>query len=128
MSTNAIVRVNISINTRYRVQEEQFWTTRVNTEAFNIETDLTSYVSAISTVSAAAYEAIQTRRAEGGFCTTYVDVWLENATHPTPAAGVVPLPKGNITGCLNDEEVVSSAPISDLLLSFVKNLQTHAGY
>lgn len=124
----AKVRLNVGVNTTYRGFEERFLVNTTSVESWNVETTLDSYASDSATLALQVFDAILLRRSESGVCATYFDVWLENVTHPTPAAGVVVLPKANITGLLNDEEVTDATVIASHLNDFVSLLRADAKY
>lgn len=125
---NAQLNIDITVQTRKRLVEEPFRPTRTDSYDFHWVTDLEHYLPLLTTIGNNVFADVVSRREPYAESTVHVSIRMENVTHPEPAAGVVPLPKGHFDAALSDEEVVSAKVVSDLLSTLIGNLKNTAKY
>lgn len=127
---NATIRIDVGLQTRVRHIDETWKETITYGHVFHYTTDLSSYQTITPQVAQDAFDYKQAQSAVYPYAitTTHVSVWVDNVTHPTPARGVVKLPKGNRDTSLSHDEFDSTGTLLDHINEVVANLRAIAKY
>lgn len=124
---NADLNISAVVYSRIRLWDEPFRPTRMDTNDFQIFTDLEGYAEAVEPLSVEVYNYVTEQR-QLGEVTLHVYVRMSNPTHPDTAAGVIPLAKGAFDAKLSGNEILAADSVSQLISSLVANLKAGANY
>lgn len=125
---NAEVKISVSVKSSYRENAKLWRPTNIYVRDFQLITDLDNYLSVTDDFSDTIYTYVAAERALPAEPSTHYTIRLGNPTHPIPAKGVIPLPKGHLDGSLSDLEFESSAVLKDTLNNIIGDLKTVAKY
>lgn len=125
---NAEVRIQVGVQAKRRYNDEPFRPSRSTSSAWIWETDLDTYKTLTPTIAASVYTQVQQDRASGAEAFTHITIRIDNITHPTPAKGVVVLPKAHRDFGITDIEFTSAAVIQKQIEDTVADLRQHSKY
>lgn len=125
---NADVNIAIGIKSTKRNFGERFSPTDIWNSDFHLDTDLDNYSTTVGEFTDTVFAFIQQERARGCEVNLHYAITITNVTHPTPAAGVIPMPKRHLDSALTDLELLSATVISEALTNTIADLRTAAKY
>lgn len=125
---NADVDIKVGVQCRKRMWDEPFRPTNTYSANWHRDTDLDNYNSITGPLAQEIFSFIEDERAGMAQTTTHISIRVSNPTHPTPAAGVVPLAKGHFDITLSDGDIANSETIREAMEALIVNMRNTAKY
>lgn len=127
---NADVRIDTIISSKVRQEDVEFKPTITYNADFHWYTDLDNYPSIVDEIETTILQYCYDEQQKGAEITVHVGVRVDNVTHPTPAAGVIPLPKQHIDMTWSQGDLADTVnnDISVSISTTIANLRGAAKY
>lgn len=124
----ASVTISIGVHSWKRIDDKPFRPTRSWGESFHYRATTEDYLQYTASIANDIWNYVQVQRSFLAENAIVVGITIANVTHPTPAAGVVPLAKQHIDYRLSGQEFNSAQVLSDQLDKHIADLKQKAKY
>lgn len=125
---DASLKIRAVVNIKERLVNEPFKPTITSDHQLSFSSSLSTISEDSGSIATNVWNFVVSSSGANRGVGLHLAVWMENVTHPAPAAGVVPLPKEHYDAALTDLELTNAAAIEDKLLSMVQIMQKRSEY